>query len=126
MRSWPAFLCFVSLALGACRKKPANQTDSEYAQSYYKERCALCHGEGGKGDGPGSTGLNPKPRAFTDPSWQTSVTNEQIERIIVMGGTAVGKSPSMPAHPDLAEDQQLVLELRKLVRGFGGDPNHTK
>ncbi len=31
--------------------------------------CALCHGNEGKGDGPGGAGLNPKPRNFVEGKW---------------------------------------------------------
>lgn len=115
------------LLLGACKKQKTMQpTDRERAESYFAQKCALCHGEHGNGDGPGASGLNPRPRAFSDPAWQASVTNRQIERIIVQGGAAVGKSPSMPPNPDIQEDQQLVLDLRQIVRDFGGDAGQTK
>lgn len=112
--------------LGGCKKKTAERSERERAESYFAQRCALCHGEHGNGDGPGSAGLNPKPRAFSDSAWQASVTNEQIERIIVRGGAAMGKSPSMPPNPDIEEDPQLVADLRSIVRSFGGDAGQTK
>ena len=37
-----------------------------------------------------------------------------------MGGAAVGKSPIMPASPDLDEKPEVVEGLVKLVRKFGG------
>ncbi len=39
-------------------------------QKLYVENCAQCHGESGKGDGPGRSSMNPKtppPANFTDP-----------------------------------------------------------
>lgn len=126
MRFWCVALAVACLFFAACRKKTLPQTDSERAASYFAQRCALCHGEHGNGDGPGASGLNPKPRAFSDLVWQASITNEQIERIIVRGGAAMGKSPSMPPNPDIQEDQRLVLDLRKIVRSFGGDAGQTK
>ena len=59
------------------------------------------------------------PRNFSDPAWQKSVTDEHIETIIKYGGAAVGKSPAMPANPDLNSKPQVVTELRLIVRGFG-------
>ncbi len=35
------------------------------AKSIYLSRCAPCHGESGKGDGPNATMLSPRPRDFT-------------------------------------------------------------
>jgi mono/diheme cytochrome c family protein len=80
------------------------------ADQIFATRCTTCHGAGGDGTGPGAAALNPKPRNFGDPSWQSSVTDAHIEKIIQYGGGAVGKSPAMPPSPD----------LRAKVRAFGG------
>ena len=39
----------------------------EKGSDSYKITCASCHGDEGAGGGPGSIGLNPAPRNFTDP-----------------------------------------------------------
>jgi mono/diheme cytochrome c family protein len=90
------------------------------AEDIFKNRCTPCHGPQGKGDGPASKGLTPPPRNFGDPAWQQSVTDEHIEKIIKFGGAAVGKSPAMPANPDLMAKPQVVTELKNVVRGLGG------
>jgi len=84
----------------------------------FTTRCVPCHGATGKGDGPGSAALNPKPRDYTDPAWQDSVTDEQIKKTILYGGAAVGKSPIMPAQPDLESKPELLDGVIKVVRGF--------
>jgi mono/diheme cytochrome c family protein len=89
------------------------------AEEIYKSRCSLCHGPTGKGDGPAGAALNPKPRDLGDPAWQKSVTDEHIEKIILGGGSAVGKSPLMPGNPDLASKPDVIKALRAMVRGFG-------
>ena len=89
------------------------------AQTIYEGRCTMCHGPKGKGDGPVGASLNPKPRDLGDPAWQKTVTDEYIEKIIVGGGAAVGKSPLMPANPDLKDKPQVVTTLRMMVRSFG-------
>jgi mono/diheme cytochrome c family protein len=89
------------------------------ADQIYKSRCAMCHGAAGKGDGAASAALNPKPRDFSDPAWQKTVTDVQIEQIVVGGGPAVGKSPLMPANPDLTGKGDVVHALRDLVRKLG-------
>lgn len=78
----------------------------------------VCHGQSGKGDGVGAAALNPKPRDYTNAEWQKSVTDEDIAKIIVQGGAAVGKSPNMPSNPDLASKPQVVQGLVKVVRSF--------
>ncbi|HTJ47167.1 MAG TPA: c-type cytochrome [Kofleriaceae bacterium] len=92
---------------------------TEEARNTFKTVCATCHGEGGQGDGPGAAALDPKPRNYTDKSWQASVTDDQIAKTILMGGAAVGKSPAMPAQPQLREKPQVVAALVRIVRTFG-------
>jgi cytochrome c553 len=88
------------------------------AQKMFMGRCVVCHGEKGTGDGPGAAALNPKPRNYTDATWQASVTDEQIKNVIVNGGAAAGKSPLMPGSPDLMGKPEVVAELAKIIRGF--------
>lgn len=90
------------------------------AKEIFQNRCTVCHGEHGKGDGPGSAALDPKPRNFTLVEWQESVTDEHIHKIIVYGGIAVGKSAAMPANPDLDGKPEVVDEIVKIVRSLEG------
>jgi high-affinity iron transporter len=83
-------------------------------------RCAMCHGTTGKGDGPTSATLNPKPRDFSSKDWQKSMSDGQIRTVILQGGVGAGKSPLMPPNPDLVDKPQVVEELVKVVRGYGG------
>jgi mono/diheme cytochrome c family protein len=91
--------------------------DVAKAKEIFTQRCVTCHGPNGHGDGPASATLNPKPRKFADPAWQKEVTDEYIEKIVKLGGAAVGKSPAMPSNPDL-NDPNVVAGLRTIVRGF--------
>jgi mono/diheme cytochrome c family protein len=104
------------LAVAAEQIPPAATKEAE---DIYKNRCTMCHGPSGKGDGPVGAALNPKPRDLGDPAWQKSVTDEHIEKIIQGGGSAVGKSPLMPANPDLASKPDVIKALRAMVRKFG-------
>lgn len=88
------------------------------ADSVFHTRCATCHGEGGHGDGPAAAALNPKPRNYTDPEWQKTVTDEQLKKTIVGGGVSVGKSPLMVPNPDLAGNEEVLNGLVKIIRGF--------
>ena len=103
-------------AHGADQIPPAATKEAE---EIFKTRCTTCHGADGKGDGPAAVALNPKPRDMTDKAWQKSVSDEQIDKIIVGGGAAVGKSVLMPANPDLANKPDVVKALRQIVRNFG-------
>jgi len=88
------------------------------AVEIYENRCTVCHGKLGKGDGEGSAALDPKPRDFTLAEWQESVTDEHIQKIIVYGGIAVGKSATMPANPDLDAKPEVVKEIVVYVRNL--------
>lgn len=110
-------------ACGGGDKKPGRSFTvspaRKEANDLFASLCSTCHGVGGNGDGPGAAACDPKPRAFGDPAWQTSVTDEHIQKTIVYGGAAVGKSPQMPAQPQLKGRQELLDNLVAIVRGFG-------
>lgn len=91
---------------------------SEEAKNLFQMRCAICHGQNGKGDGPGAASLDPKPRDYTNKEWQASVTDEDLKKIIVGGGASVGKSPIMPPNPDLGQKPEVLNGIVALIRGF--------
>jgi mono/diheme cytochrome c family protein len=104
-------------ARGADQISPAAEKE---AQDIFKNRCTMCHGQSGKGDGPAGVALNPKPRNWTDAAWQKTVKDEEIEKAILGGGQAVGKSVLMPANPDLANKPEVIKALRNIVRSYSG------
>jgi len=115
MRSMPA-------AQAAAPAAKSRETINAEEKQIFETRCYTCHGMKGMGDGPGSAGLNPKPRNFTDPTWQGSVTDDHINKIILYGGAAVGRSPMMPGNPDLIAKPEVVAALVKHVRSLGQTP----
>jgi hypothetical protein len=100
--------------------EPTPLSMSSAARHYYATKCVTCHGATGHGDGPAAGALNPKPQDFARRGWQRSVTNAYLAKVIVEGGAAVGKSPTMPPHPDLRTQPKLVRGLVALIRSFGG------
>jgi len=88
------------------------------AKNIFKTRCVACHGSTGKGDGAAAAALNPKPRAYNDQAWQKSVTDEYLAKVILKGGTAVGKSALMPGNADLEQKPEVVAGLVSIIRGF--------
>jgi len=105
---------------GPSKRTAAGQPSQ--AEQMFATVCATCHGMDGSGKGPASEALNPKPRNYTDPAWQTSVTDDQIKEIILKGGQGVGKSPMMPGQPQLADQPEVLDGLVKLIRAFGKHP----
>ena len=88
------------------------------ADKLFQQRCVVCHGASGGGDGPGASALTVKPRAFADATWQKGVTDTEIEKVILRGGAAVGKDPSMPPTPALMRQPEVLKALVAKVRGF--------
>ena len=91
--------------------------NSEKGKALYQINCAPCHGTGGKGDGPASAALNPKPRNHTDGAYMNKLENERIFKVIKQGGGAFGY-PSMPANPQLKDEdiKYLIAFLRSIAK----------
>lgn len=118
----------LALALTGCTKGGGGDgsstvkitaADRTAAHEIFNTRCAVCHGQFGRGDGTGAAALATKPRNYSDVAWQKSVSDADIERTIVLGGIGVGKSPLMAPNPDLADKPGIVSALREKVRSFG-------
>src|SRR5262249_3424424 len=97
---------------GPSRPRPGGEPSQ--AQAMFNTVCVMCHGPDGSGHGPAAATLNTKPRNYTDPAWQTSVTDAQIKEIILKGGAAVGKSPAMPGNPNLQDHPEVLDDLVKI------------
>ena len=87
----------------------------ERGREIYKANCVACHGETGKGDGPGAGVLKPPPRDHTDRAYMSTLSDKEIADIIKMGGAIKGK-PLMPSHPQLSGEDltSLVAYVRSL------------
>ncbi len=82
----------------------------------YQTRCAMCHGKAGASDGPMSSALSPRPKAFNNPLWKQQVDDTFLKKIILLGGEANQRSAAMPANGDLsAEDLASVI---RAIRSF--------
>ncbi len=111
----------IGVASGSlAQTKPLAVSDVERqeAAQTYKVMCITCHGEKGRGDGPASTALNPKPADFSSLAWQDKIKDAAIEKVILEGGQAAGKSFLMPPNPQLKGKPGVVAALREMVRGF--------
>lgn len=102
----------------AAAAAPAVVDATAAAKEVFATRCTPCHGPTGAGDGPASAGLTPKPANFNSAEWQASVKDDHIEKIILYGGAAVGKSPAMPPNPDFGSKPELVSALRAHLRSL--------
>src|SRR5688572_23707075 len=87
-------------------------------ESTHAPPCAPCHGKAGKGDGPASVALNPKPRNLTDAAYMAPLDDRYLYELISRGGIAVGKSAQMPEFALSPQDiQNLIAFVRTLPNG---------
>lgn len=94
-------------------------TPAQQARLLFDNVCSTCHGKDGSGNGPAAESLNPKPRNYTDAAWQAATTDDDLKKIIVEGGQAVGKSGMMPPQAQLKDQPQVLAELVTIIRSFG-------
>lgn len=87
----------------------------EHGRGLYKASCAACHGEGGKGDGVASGVFNPPPADHTDRAYMDTMSDDDLTKVIQMGGAMRGK-PLMPSNPQIrgADLEALVAFTRSL------------
>jgi len=85
------------------------------AKQLYEQTCAMCHGTGGKGDGPTSQSLLPKPADLTVVVKDKS--DAYLTKLITEGGPSVGKSPLMPSYKGILTEKQ-VESVVQYVKGL--------
>lgn len=84
-------------------------------KSIYQDQCATCHGESGKGDGPGGQALNPKPRNFTAADgWINGPQPSAVYATLMNGLNA------MPQFPTLSIEERWAVS--HYVRTFMKNP----
>jgi mono/diheme cytochrome c family protein len=91
----------------------ARAADLASAATSYKDTCAKCHGDGGKGDGPKAAELKDKDGKvvacgdLTDCAKMAKVTDDDMFKELKEGGVAVGKTKFMTPYGDAMEDDEL-------------------
>jgi mono/diheme cytochrome c family protein len=69
-------------ALVAASPAAARAADLANGKALYELRCAPCHGNDGRGDGPAAQAITPKPRNFRDAAFWKGTTREQILTVV--------------------------------------------
>jgi len=96
----------------------AVEAPADEAKRIFAQRCVVCHGQSGKGDGHAAASLSVKPRDYSDKKWQKTVTDKDLAAIIVNGGAKQGKSALMPGDETLKDKPAVVAELVAIIRSF--------
>ena len=95
--------------------------DKEEGKKLYVTYCSGCHGETGKGDGPGATSLPVKPANHTDGKIMNAMPDKTLFVIISKGGQAAGKSAFMPPWGGSLRDKQ-IQDIIAYLRSIANPP----
>lgn len=93
------------------------EVSMELGEKIVQERCVLCHGTDGKGDGPGGAALNPKPRNWTDHTYMGTRTDDQLYDVIFNGKGAMpawGKQGILQPN----EIRSAILKVRTFDKDY--------
>lgn len=98
------------------------QNDASAGRELFKSNCSPCHGESGKGDGPGGQVLPVKPANLAERITTNGYPDQYLFEVIGKGGASVGKSNYMPAWSRALSDQQ-IREIVSFLRTLAGPAN---
>lgn len=109
------FLLAIGLACATPVAAQAPRTDVEVGKGLFQAHCVVCHGLEGRGDGPLSHLLDPRPRNFTDPIEMARVSDDRIYRAIKEGrpGTAMAPWRDVLGEVEIGD---LIDYIRTLTR----------
>ena len=94
----------------------SNEENLAEGESLYQANCSSCHGGGGKGDGPASGGLNPKPQNLAET--QSEQSDAYLYWRISEGGLMEPFNSLMPAWRGLLDEDQ-IWQIITYVRTMG-------
>ena len=101
----------------------ASAGDAAAGKIIFDTNCMTCHGMLGKGDGPLSPALDPKPRDFSTGVFKfdtdgdgTPGTDVDLKNVIAQGAMAFGGSPLMAPWPAFADaDIENVIAYVRML-----------
>lgn len=92
--------------------------------AFERLKCAKCHGDDGKGNGPTAQKLKAKGKTiemhdWTDQAFMSKLTDDYLNDITHKGGKALGKSKRMPSYAKKLKDgdlENLLAFVRSLTQ----------
>jgi mono/diheme cytochrome c family protein len=85
----------------------ASAADYERGQSLFADKCVICHGSDGKGNGPAAASLSPSPPDFTSNSFWEKTNDASITDTIENG------HGPMPAFRLSSGDVKAIIDYMK-------------
>lgn len=115
LAQWSVLLATVSLATAwGTVAHSGSPAVPEKGREVFEQRCAVCHGPQGRGDGPEAPFLSPRPASLI--SAGTSVKSDAELLTIIANGKS---RTAMPAWKDVLSEEQrkdVLAYIRTLVR----------
>jgi mono/diheme cytochrome c family protein len=100
------------------QKPKSAMTDSEQrGGNLYAYYCTACHGKTGEGDGINSFQLSTPPAKHADAAFMSTLSDEDIAKVIKGGGPALGRAPLMPPWGRVLNDRD-VADLVAFIRAL--------
>jgi mono/diheme cytochrome c family protein len=118
-----SFAAVVAVLCLTASANTAEAGDADAGKHDYETNCSSCHGLTGKGDGPISAALNPRPRDFSTAEFKLDANKSgapgedaDLQLVIENGALSYGGSPLMAGWPTLTDEQiaQLIVYIRSL------------
>jgi mono/diheme cytochrome c family protein len=108
------FIAGFFLGAGVFWSPGAVWAQSGSGQGVYSDKCAMCHGQDGRGNGPAAASFSPSPADFTSPAFWQNTSSAKITHTIENGH---GPMPSI----DLSSSQiKAVIEYMSQAFKPGG------
>ncbi len=106
---------------GALIPMPSRPPSLARGAVVYREQCAFCHGETGRGDGPKAKSLTgPPPASLASPVEAGALSFDDVYRRVTIGvaGTAMPEFEQ-----SLSEEDRLAVTAYVLTLPYGGSPD---
>lgn len=102
-------LCLAAglLVVGLWGARKGNCADYERGKTIFNDKCAMCHGTDGRGNGPAAAALSPSPADFNAASFWERMNDAKITEVIENG------RGSMPAFSLSSGDIRAVIDYLK-------------
>jgi mono/diheme cytochrome c family protein len=81
--------------------------DISQGKQLFQEKCTICHGADGKGNGPAATALSKHPADFNNPEFWKGDVDKKISDIVRNG------RPPMPAFSLSSDEIQTIIDYMK-------------
>jgi mono/diheme cytochrome c family protein len=93
--------------------------DAKKGGELYAQRCAMCHGDKGAGDGPLAATMpeGQKPRNLAAGAYKYATDDAKFKELLQKGGAGVGLSVLMPGQSDLKDaDLENIIAFVKTLK----------